>query len=107
MAPLSASAAISAVLHLYTGVSPSLAMALTAAATVPAITVAIVWAVIAILRERSNAQIRSAVIEGKIQAKDAALLLGHDVRVSAALRSTAELKSVCEDLQRSVRKMKS
>jgi hypothetical protein len=76
---------MSAVLHLYAGVSPSLAMALTAVATVPAIAAAIVWAVIAIVRERSNAKIRSAVIEGKIQAKDAALLLGDDVRVSATL----------------------
>lgn len=84
MAPLGAFG-MGAVLHLYAGVSPSLAIALTAVATVPAIVAAVVLAVIAIIRERSNAQIRSAVIEGKIQAKDATLLLGDDVRVSATL----------------------
>jgi hypothetical protein len=55
--------------------------------TMPAIVATIVSAVIpyrpAIVREKSMAQIRSAVIEGKIEAKDAVLLLGDAVRVSA------------------------
>lgn len=82
MAPLG----MGAVLHLYAGVSPIIAVALTAAATVPAIAATIICALAphrpALVRERSMAQIRSAVIKGKIQAKDAALLLGDDVRAS-------------------------
>ena len=88
MAPPGASSS-GAVLHLYAGVSPSTAVALTAVLAVSAIVTTIVCAVIpqhpASVRESSKAQIRSAVIEGKIRAEEPALLLSDDVRVSATL----------------------
>jgi hypothetical protein len=78
-----------AVLHLCAGVSPAMAVALTAVAAVPAILSTIAWAVITITRAISEAQIRSAVIsaviKGELEAKDATLLLSEDIRVSATL----------------------
>jgi len=86
MAPLGASG-LGAVLHMYVGISPSMAAVLAVIVTMPAIVATIACTVIphrpAIVREKSMAQIRSAVIEGKIEAKDAVLLLGDAVRVSA------------------------
>jgi hypothetical protein len=77
------------VLHLYAGVSSATAVALTAALTVPALAATVIAALIphlaAIVREKSKAQTRAAVINRKIKAKDAALLLEHDACPPAEL----------------------
>ncbi len=84
-----APAGMGAVLHLYAGVNPATAVALTAALTLPTLAATVIAALIphlpAIVREKSKAQIRAAVINRKIKARDAALLLEDDACAPAAL----------------------